>query len=211
MQAYSLISSLKTYHPVLHFTPWSLDLFIRVLFQLHVEQTVLQLFRRIKFIVHSVLPGNHLQVKWSIGGWSALPMDTTSRQCPKKHHFLLRDVGKANAFKHFTFSLLHAPPRRSGKYFKIPKIPQNSQNLSKNPFPQILELTYITLLTHLLIPLITDWVTLSHSHTHSFTQLPWEYYGCGVYASAGLSVQVVHSSGRGLDEWGVKIDRFQHA
>ena len=39
---YSLISSLKTYHPTLHLTPWSLDLFI-----LHKEHTVLQPFRRI--------------------------------------------------------------------------------------------------------------------------------------------------------------------
>ena len=35
VQVYSLISSLKTYHPNLHLTPWSLDLFIRVPFQLH--------------------------------------------------------------------------------------------------------------------------------------------------------------------------------
>ena len=67
---YSLISSLKTYHPTLHLTPWSLDLFIRVLFQLHGEHTVLQPFRRIELIVHiaiSVLPGTHFhlsQVKY---------------------------------------------------------------------------------------------------------------------------------------------------
>ena len=35
VQVYCLISSLKTYHPTLHLTPWSLDLFIRVPFQLH--------------------------------------------------------------------------------------------------------------------------------------------------------------------------------
>ena len=65
MQVYSLISSLKTYHPTLHLTPWSLDLFIRVPFQLHGENTVLQPFRRIELIVHiaiSVLPGTHFQV-----------------------------------------------------------------------------------------------------------------------------------------------------
>ena len=50
MQVYSLISSLKTYHPTLHLTPWSLDLFIRVPFQLHGEHTVLQAFRRIKHL-----------------------------------------------------------------------------------------------------------------------------------------------------------------
>ena len=62
VQVYSLISSLKTYHPTLHLTPWSLDLFIRVPFQLHGEHTVLQPFRRIELIVHiaiSVLSGTH--------------------------------------------------------------------------------------------------------------------------------------------------------
>ena len=74
VQVYSLISSLKIYHPTIHFTPWSLDLFIRVPFQLHEEHTVLQPFRRIKIVVHiviSVLPGTdfhlrqvkHLKVK----------------------------------------------------------------------------------------------------------------------------------------------------
>ena len=59
---YYLISSLKTYHRTLHFTPWSLDLFIHVPFQLPGEHTLLQPFRRIEFIVHiaiSVLPGTH--------------------------------------------------------------------------------------------------------------------------------------------------------
>ena len=62
VQVYSLISSLKTYHPTLHLTPWSLDLFISVPFQLHGEHTVLQPFRRIELIVHiaiSVLTGTH--------------------------------------------------------------------------------------------------------------------------------------------------------
>ena len=65
VQVYSLISSLKTYHPTLHLTPWSLDLFIRVPFQLHGEHTVLQPFRRIELIVHiaiSVLPGTHFHL-----------------------------------------------------------------------------------------------------------------------------------------------------
>ena len=65
VQAYSLISSLKTYHPTLHLTLWSLDLFIRVPFQLHEEHTVLQPFRRIELIVHiaiSVLPGTHFHL-----------------------------------------------------------------------------------------------------------------------------------------------------
>ena len=62
VKVYSLISSLKTYHPTLHFTPWSRDLFIRVAFQHHGEHTVLQPFRRIELIVHiaiSVRPGTH--------------------------------------------------------------------------------------------------------------------------------------------------------
>ena len=75
---------MKTYHPTLHFTPWSPDLFIRVPFQLHGEHTVLQPFRRIEVILHiviSVLPGTHFTwVKWSIWGLTALPKDTS---CPK--------------------------------------------------------------------------------------------------------------------------------
>ena len=65
VHVYSPISSLKTYHPTLHLTPWSLALFIRVPFQLHGEHTVLQPFRRIKLIVHiaiSVLPGIHFHL-----------------------------------------------------------------------------------------------------------------------------------------------------
>ena len=49
---YSLISNLKTYHPTLHFTPWSLNLFIRVPFLLHGEHTALQPFQRIELIVN---------------------------------------------------------------------------------------------------------------------------------------------------------------
>ena len=60
---------------ILHFNPWSLDLLIRVPFQLHGEHTVLQPFRRIELIVHMatsvLLPGTvfhlshvkHLKVK----------------------------------------------------------------------------------------------------------------------------------------------------
>ena len=63
---YSLISSLKTYHRTLHFTPWSLDLFIYVPFQLLGEHTVLQPFWRIELIVHMiaiyVLPGTHFHL-----------------------------------------------------------------------------------------------------------------------------------------------------
>ena len=61
---HSLISSLKTYHRTLHFTPWSLDLLIWVPFQLPGEHTVLQPFRLIELIVHiaSVLPGTHFHL-----------------------------------------------------------------------------------------------------------------------------------------------------
>ena len=62
---YSLISNLKTYHRTLHFTLWSLDLFIHVPFQLPREHTVLRPFRRIELIVHiaiSVLPGTHFHL-----------------------------------------------------------------------------------------------------------------------------------------------------
>ena len=89
VSVYSLIASLKTCHPTLHFTPWSLDLFIRLSFQFQGEHTVLQPFRRIKLIVHiaiSVQPGIHfplclvkrLRVKCLAQG-----KDTTSKQCPK--------------------------------------------------------------------------------------------------------------------------------
>ena len=60
VQVYGLISSLKTYHPTLHFTPWSLDLFIFVPFH-----TVLQSFRHIELIVHipiSDLSGTHFHL-----------------------------------------------------------------------------------------------------------------------------------------------------
>ena len=82
---YSLISSLKTYHLTLYFTPWSLDLFIHVPGQLPGEHTVLQPFRRIELIVHiaiSVLPGTnfhlsqvkHLRVKCLAQGHTILTM-----------------------------------------------------------------------------------------------------------------------------------------
>ena len=59
----------KAWRLVTFYRPWSLDLFIRVPFQLHGEHAVLQPFRRIELIVRiaiSVLPGTdfHLsQVK----------------------------------------------------------------------------------------------------------------------------------------------------
>ena len=65
VQVYSLISSLKTYHPTSHLTPWSLDLFNRVPFQLHGGHTALQPFRRIELVLHIaiyVLPGTHFHL-----------------------------------------------------------------------------------------------------------------------------------------------------
>ena len=50
---------------LLHFTPWSLNLFIRVPSQLHGEHTVLKPSRRIELIIHitiSVLPGTHFHL-----------------------------------------------------------------------------------------------------------------------------------------------------
>ena len=65
MQVYSVISNISSDFYI--FTPWSLDLFIRVPSQLHGQHTVLQLFRHIELIIHiaiSVIPGTHLsQVK----------------------------------------------------------------------------------------------------------------------------------------------------
>ena len=99
---YSLISSLKTYHQTSHLTSWSLDLFIRVPFQLPVEHTVLQPFRRIKLIVHiaiSVLPGTHIHSYSSEafkGGVS----------CPRTHH--LNNVPRLRGEKHdISLKILH--------------------------------------------------------------------------------------------------------
>ena len=81
VQVHSVISSLKTYHPTLHLTPWSLDLYICVPFQLHGEYTVLQSGA---LNLSYTLPSPSYQlliftwVKWSIWGWSGLPKDTTS-------------------------------------------------------------------------------------------------------------------------------------
>ena len=63
VQVYSLISSISS--DFYMFTPWSLDLFIRVPSQLHREHTVLRPFLRIELIIHiaiSVLPGTHFHL-----------------------------------------------------------------------------------------------------------------------------------------------------
>ena len=92
---------LKTYHPTLLPPPpsWSLNLFIRVLFQLHGEHTVLQPFQRIELIVHivhiaiSILPGTpfhlsqvkHLREKCLAQGHNIKTM--TPRLRGEKHFF----------------------------------------------------------------------------------------------------------------------------
>ena len=79
MQIYSLISSLKTYHPTLYLTPWSLYLFIRVPFQLHGGHTVLQPFRRIELIVHLCPTRYSFSTESSEAFEGEVP-------CPRTHH-----------------------------------------------------------------------------------------------------------------------------
>ena len=67
----------------LHFTHWSLGLFICVRFRLHGEHTILQPFRRIKLIVQiaiSVLPGTHYHLSQVEHLRCALPKDKPSKQ-----------------------------------------------------------------------------------------------------------------------------------
>ena len=120
MQVYSLISSLKTYHPTLHLTPWSLDLFIRVPFQLLGEHTVLQPFRRIELIVHiaiSVLPGTHfhlsqvkhLRAECLAQGHNILTMsqDSSENYAPSgiRNRTADSDIGRAPRSNHCAMSL----------------------------------------------------------------------------------------------------------
>ena len=99
---YSLISSLKTDHRTLHFIPWSLDLFIRVPFQLPGEHTVLQPFRRIEPIVHiaiSVLPGTHFQLSEAFEGEVSCPRTQHLNNVPilrgEKHNISLKIMHQA--------------------------------------------------------------------------------------------------------------------
>ena len=87
MLVYYLIFSKTTYQPTLHFTPWSLDLFIHVPFQPPWSiQPSTQSSRRLEIIVHNVIsvpPYTCLhpsEVKHV--GWIALSKDTTSKQSP---------------------------------------------------------------------------------------------------------------------------------
>ena len=100
---YSLISSLKTYHRTLHFTPWSLDLFIYVPFQLPGEHTVLQPFRRIELIVHiaiSVLRGTHFHLSIESEAFEGEVL------CPRTHY--LNNVPRLRGEKHdISLKILH--------------------------------------------------------------------------------------------------------
>ena len=100
---YSLISSLKTYHRTLHFTPWSLDLLIHVPFQLPGEHTVLQPFQRIELIVHiviSVLPGTH----YHLNQVKHLRLDQGHTGIRKRK--ACSDIGRAPRSNHCAMSLL---------------------------------------------------------------------------------------------------------
>ena len=85
VQAYSLIWSISS--DFYMFTPWSLDLFIRVPFPPHGYIQSCSHFGALN--LSHTLPSLSYQVliftwvKWSIWGWSALSKDTTSSQCPK--------------------------------------------------------------------------------------------------------------------------------
>ena len=101
---HSLISSLKSYHRTLHFTPWSLDLFIHVSFQLPGEHTVLQPFQRIELIVHiaiAVLPGR--PYSFSPESSEAFEGEVS---CPRTHH--LNNVPRLRGGKHdISLKILH--------------------------------------------------------------------------------------------------------
>ena len=100
MQVYSLISSLKTYHPTLHLTPWSLDLLYRVPFQLHVEHTVLQPFRRIKLTHCHLCP-----TRYSFSPESSEAFEGEV-PCPRTQH--LNNVPRLRGEKHdISLKILH--------------------------------------------------------------------------------------------------------
>ena len=102
LQVYSLISSISTYFYM--FTPWSLDSFVCHL------NTILQPFRRIKFIIHiSVLPGTHFHLS-QVKNLSGFAKDTTSKQCPKTLYFseILHQAGFATARQVATMPTLRA-------------------------------------------------------------------------------------------------------
>ena len=96
VQVYRLISSLQTYHPTLQFTPWSLDLFIRVPFQLH--GTLLQPFLRIELIVHiaiSVLPESSEAVEGGVSCPRTQHINNVPRLRGKKNDISLKIMHQA--------------------------------------------------------------------------------------------------------------------
>ena len=89
---HSLISSLKTYHWTLHFTPWSLDLFIRVPFQLPGEP-----FQRIELIVHiaiTVLPGTYFHLS-QVKHWRVKCLAQGHNMRGEKHDISLKIAHQA--------------------------------------------------------------------------------------------------------------------
>ena len=100
---YSLISSLKTYHRTLHFTPWSLDLFIRVPSRLPGEHTVLQPFRRIELIVYTHCHLCPTRYSFSPESSEAFEGEVS---CPRTHH--LNNVPGLREEKHdISLKILH--------------------------------------------------------------------------------------------------------
>ena len=77
VQVYSLISNISSDFYI--FTPWSLDLFIRVPSQLHGEHSPAAISAQQTIIHISIFV---LPVKWNIRGLSDLLKDTTLKQCP---------------------------------------------------------------------------------------------------------------------------------
>ena len=123
-----LTGNSKTYHPTLHFTPCSLDLFIRVPFQLHRGHIVPQPFRRIDLIVHnaiSALPGTHFHpsqvkhlmvkylaqghnIKTMSQGWKGRNVIFLWKSCTKrgfKPHTVGSDIGRAPRSNNCALSL----------------------------------------------------------------------------------------------------------
>ena len=131
VQVYSLISSLKTYHPTLHFFLWSLDMFIRVPFQLHGKHTVLQPFRCIELIVHitiSVLPGTHFRLSQVKHLWVPCLRTQSSKQCPKVERretlYFSKNPAPSGVRKRTTGSDIGKAPRSDHCAMSICNIPR---------------------------------------------------------------------------------------
>ena len=131
VQVYSLISSLTTYHPTLHFFLWSLDMFIRVPFQLHGKHTVLQPFRCIELIVHitiSVLPGTHFRLSQVKHLWVPCPRTQSSKQCSKVERretlYFSKNPAPSGVRKRTTGSDIGKAPRSNHCAMSICNIPR---------------------------------------------------------------------------------------